>query len=199
MPNIIDTSYFVGDIEIPNLNQPENAAEVTRSIVTYEKEVLIALLGYTLYKELLANIASPAGKWVGLIDGEEFSFTLNGQTVNTKWEGLKGENKKSLIAYYVYFSHRQKKASYNTDVGIEVEGSTENSVTTSLAEKLIPIWNEFVKMYGGEFTEDEWIVANYPVDEECLSSAYNYLLAKKTDFPTWKFTTQGGEINRFGI
>lgn len=199
MANIIDTSYFVGDIEVPNSNQPEIEMDLNNSINLYEKEVLIMLLGYSLYKELRAHTIVPGDKFDKLVNGEEFSFTFNGVTVENKWDGLKGENKKSLIAYYVYFMHRRKRASYNAGVGQEVEPKTENSQKGSLYTKLVEVWNEFIKMYGDVCYASEPYFINYYVHENDLPSAYNYLVAKRSDFSNWRFTSQEGEINRYGI
>jgi hypothetical protein len=199
MANIIDTSFFVGDIEIANVNQEEIAADLNQSIKTYEREVLIQLLGYTLYKELAAATPVTGDKWDKLINGEDFSYTLNGRTVETNWPGLKGYEKKSPIAYYVYFMHRRKRSSYNAGVGQEVEPKTDNSIKGNLYAKLVFIWNEFIAMYGGECVDKDSLVAHYSYDENYVNCAYNYLLAKKADFTTWKFLNLGGKINIFGI
>ena len=191
MANTIDTSYFVGDLEIPNVAQAPIKLEVENSIKIYEREVLIALLGYPMYKEYLAAPVVVGDKWYKLINGEEFTFTVDGEEVTVYWEGLKGFEKKSLIAYYVYFMHRRKKSSYMAGIGTEVEAESENSEKTNLAEKLIWIWNEFVKMYGDSCVEDQ--------HENVDPSAYNYLLAKASDFTNWKFESQGGEVNRLGL
>jgi hypothetical protein len=192
--NLIDTSFFIGDIEIPNSNQPPITVDLEHSIALYEKEVLISLLGYPMYKDLQAAIAAvpvSGDKWYKLINGAEFTFEFDGETVTRYWEGLKGFSKRSLIAYYIYFMHRRKKASYMAGLGAEVESKNENSEPTSLPEKLQYIWNEFVEMYGDSCIEDE--------HENDAPSAYNYLLANVADFANWEFTSQGGEINRLGI
>lgn len=191
MANLIDTSYFINDIEVTNVAQAEVAVDLTASIVQYEKEVLIKLLGYPLYAELVAAPEVVGDKYYKLINGETFEFTLNGETISVYWEGLKGFNKKSLIAYYTYFMHRRKRASYMAGVGTEVKAASENSEEASLADKLIYIWNEFVDMYGDTYSEGQHTNAD--------ASAYNYLLAKTADFTNWKFKSQGGKINRFGI
>jgi len=201
MANLIDATYFVDDIEVPNVAQAPVAADLLKSITVYEKEVLIDLLGYALYTDLQAAIALPyttGDKWDKLINGDEFSFTLNGETISVKWEGLLGFQKKSLIAYYVYFLHRRKRASYMSGSKTEVEADAENSVNVQLHDKLTYIWNEFVKLYGDECVEGQRANTSY-YHNSVEPSAYNYLLAKRADFPTWVFTGQGGEINRFGI
>lgn len=200
MANIIDTSFFVEDIEIPNVAQAPIRAKLENSIKLYEKEVLISLLGYPMWKDLFASgyVDGDASKWDKLVNGEEFSFELNGRTVTTYWEGLKGLEKKSLIAYYVYFMHRRKEASYMSGIGTEVKADTENSTMDDLHAKLVYVWNEFIKMYGDVCGDMDGFILN-PQHENGEPSAYNYLLAKSSDFTNWRFTVMGGEINRFGI
>lgn len=202
MANIIDTSFFVGDIEIPNTNQPEIKVDVENSIKLYEKEVLVDLLGYSLYKELQTWLAAPVSddKFYKLVNGEDFSFSVDGRVVETHWDGLKGENKKSLIAYFVYFMHRSKRKSYMAGTQQEVSPTSENNEAASLYDKLVPIWNEFVKMYGDECDYFySWNDLQNSYHSNDAPSAFNYLLAKKDDFPNWRFKDQGGEINTFGI
>ncbi len=190
MATLIDTTYFVEEIEVPNANQAENKVPLEKSIAQYQKEVLISLLGYPLYKELIAHTVVSGDKFDKLINGEDFEFEFEGETISTRWEGLLGFQKKSLIAYYVYFMHRKKKQSYNSGIDVEVEADTENSSKASLYLKLVDIWNEFVLMYGDGCDDQH---------DNADASAYNYLLAKTADFPTWKFTSQEGEVNRLGI
>ena len=168
MANLIDASYFIGEIEIPNLNQEAVATDLLHSITLYEKEVLTDLLGYAMYKDLkAAMLVDPLeDKWDKLINGEEFSYTPSGSAeVVAKWEGLKGLDKKSLVAYYIYFEHRNKRSSYNAGVGIEVEAATDNSKPSSLYVKLTEVWNDFINMYGN--TE-----CNYSASSELVASIY---------------------------
>ena len=206
MANLIDTTYFIEEIEIPNANQDEIEEDVTGSITQYEREVLVSLLGYPLYKLLRdsAFVDGDASIWDKLVNGDDFSFTLNSQTVELRWDGLRGFEKKSLIAYYVYYMHRRKRASYHAGTGIEVEAASDNAAPASVYHKMVEVWNEFVNMYGDP-TDDYGYVIDIPAEldnythHNNLASAYNYLLAKKADFPTWKFKSQGGELNRFGF
>jgi hypothetical protein len=204
MANLIDTSYFEGEIEVPNSNQAEIAADLNDSITKYEQEVLIYLLGYALFKELKAQPNYTSGdKWDKLVNGEEFTYTVNGATVTTRWEGLKGFSKKSLIAYYVYWMHRRKRKSYTAGGGAEAESKSANSDKVSPYIKMVEVWNEFIKMYGitdcyydlGEVVAYSYLT--YPVDQ--YPSALNYLIAKRADFTNWVFTGKGGMINIFGI
>jgi hypothetical protein len=206
MANLIDTTYFIEEIEIPNVNQTEIEDDVTGSITQYEREVLISLLGNALYVELRdsAFVDGDASIYDKLVNGDDFSYTLNSQTVELRWDGLRGFEKKSLIAYYVYYMHRRKRASYHAGTGIEVEAASDNAKPAQVYHKMVEVWNEFINMYGdptdeyGNVQDIPNVLDNY-THHNNLASAYNYLLAKKADFPTWKFNSMGGELNRFGI
>jgi len=60
----IDSTYFTGEITIPNLDKVGNLATINAEISFYEKEILIDALGYQLYSDYITNIAlgSPAQK-----------------------------------------------------------------------------------------------------------------------------------------
>lgn len=209
--SIIDTSYFIRDISIPNV---DSGTRVQDYIDLYEKEVLIDLLGYTLYQEFTTAIAgSPAQKWVDLRDGAEFSFELNGDTINTKWEGLKNTIKKSLIAYYVYYKLVYDGVIQLTGTGAVVS-KNENSEVVDATPLMVNAWNNMVALYGyipevkyygesyGFYPYDAYKIFNkhsdtYPFYNE-LPSAYNFLNANRDDYDNWVFTPKE-YLNRFGI
>jgi len=96
---LIDSTYFINDI---NLNIGVYS-DLTQYIDRFEKEVLIGLLGYTLYSEMMAAYALLPGtplptKWDRLING--YTYGYNGVTI--RWNGLINSDKVSFIAYYVY-------------------------------------------------------------------------------------------------
>lgn len=192
--SLIDYTYFIRDINVP-LNGTTDSdpayQDLSQSITKYENEVLQHLLGYTLWKEFKAEIdaESYSTKWANFKDGAEFSFTFNGQTINTKWEGLVNSEKESLIAYYVYFRHRIEKETFYTGIG-EKRAKGENSTTADAKPKLIRAWNNMIALYGhspryawkyGWLNNDNYQHWN----EE--PTAYNYLLANKSDFDSWVF------------
>jgi len=65
MAQLIDTTYFIGQISLPGSVLSGTLADINPYIVKYEREALIDLLGYTLYKELKVEIdaASYTTKW----------------------------------------------------------------------------------------------------------------------------------------
>jgi hypothetical protein len=118
MANLIDTNYFVRDINVPSGSTVELKAPLTAAIVRYEPEYLKKLLGYTLWKAVQVEIDSGVYTLYGdLVNGAEFSFEYYGQTITTKWEGLINASKISPIAYYTYYKQRENVESFNSGLG----------------------------------------------------------------------------------
>lgn len=84
---LIDRSYFVGDINIPNTDRIEIQERLDLFIETYESELLPDLLGYPLYKAFMQGLqgAPVDQKWTDLLEGVEYTNQSNRLT---KWRGL---------------------------------------------------------------------------------------------------------------
>lgn len=222
--SFIDTTYFVRDINIPISSTSGLNGGINDSINLYEDEVLKLLLGYKLWSLMKAAIAAydlakadydsalliynpetdpplviPVldARFDRLINGAEFSFELYGTTIETKWNGFKNTSKRSLIANYVYFMHRQNNDSQYTGIG-ETKAKGENSIPVSPRQKMVTAWNGFVEMYG----EANSYMLSYDNStyqhENENPSAYNFMLANLTDYPEWRFTPQQ-QINIWGL
>jgi len=88
--SLIDASYFVGEIEIPNSTDQPVAERIALFIQKYEPLFLQKLFGYALYKEFVAGImvippATPDIKWINLLYGAEYT-DFRGEL--QKWKGL---------------------------------------------------------------------------------------------------------------
>lgn len=88
--SFIDASYFVGELNIPNTDQPAVLQRLTWFIEKYEPQFLLKLMGYPLYKAFLAgiNVVSPAVpdiKWLNILYGAEYT-DFRGDL--QKWKGL---------------------------------------------------------------------------------------------------------------
>lgn len=85
--SLIDRTYFVGELNIPNTNQAAIGSAVDLFIEQYEDQFLREVLGYTLYKELKAglHVVPVAQKWTDLIVGVEYTDLAN---KTRKWQGL---------------------------------------------------------------------------------------------------------------
>lgn len=201
--SLIDGTYFSKDISLTT-DQIDNIIPSWLSI--YEEDVLIRLLGYELYNLLiddLNNTSDPtAQRFKDLVDGKEFTFTLNGYTVNTKWKGLRDVDlKQSLIAYYTYFQYRNETESFNSGSG-QVNSLTENSTKVSAEPKLRTTWNKAIDIYGEtpkHLAVDEYFLnkSNYE-HYNVLPSAYNFLLANTDTYSEWVFTPLM-KINKYNL
>lgn len=98
MANLIDYSYFTGDVNIPNSNDQNIQSRLSIFISTYEVDFLNKILGYELYKRV---VDSPSNADIILLmNGTEYEDD-NG--VTQKWKGLIDTSaKRSIIANYIY-------------------------------------------------------------------------------------------------
>lgn len=88
--SFIDSSYFVGELNIPNADQQAIAERLNLFIGKYEPDFLQKLMGYPLFKAFLAgmNVVPPAIpdiRWLNILYGAEYT-DRQGQVA--KWKGL---------------------------------------------------------------------------------------------------------------
>lgn len=128
---LIDSNYFRGDLEIPNQDASGYAGTAIKSalnasIERFERELLLNLLGKTLYTEFVAGLAANPveGKWT-----------------NLKSQLIDSENLLSPLAYYVFYKFRRQQLSVNMN-GVEAVLQSENASNTSPNFKLTEVWNE---------------------------------------------------------
>lgn len=153
MAYIIDGSYFIKELYVPNADEINSGSgdELSLFIDDKARQCLKNALGYTLYNELDGNItngtlntAAPA-KWQNLVNGVE--YTLSGNTF--KWQGLiyiEGLMKKSLLATYVYYYWLTEQQSKMSGVG-EVVVNAKNAININSTQRLVRVWNDFVRQY----------------------------------------------------
>lgn len=84
---LIDRTYFVGELNIPNTSQAAIGSLTDLFIEKYENQFLNDVLGYTLYKALKAglDIVPVAQIWTDLIEGVEYTDQNNKVRY---WKGL---------------------------------------------------------------------------------------------------------------
>lgn len=170
--SLIDATFFVKKLSIPNTADAAVAETVTSYINQYETMFLVKLLGYPLYK---AYKDSPEDqRFKDILNGKEYA-NLNG--LLTKWPGLievlvpaptqpattPAGQKQSIIANFVYYWYRVENATQFTGVG-EVLMVAENTTMVSPRKKLAMVWNEMrVQVYllmqfldANQSTYSEW-------------------------------------------
>lgn len=84
---LIDRTYFVGELSIPNTSTAAIGSLVDLFIEKYEEKFLQSVLGYSLYKAFKAGllVVPVAQQWTDLIEGVEYT-DLNNQV--RFWKGL---------------------------------------------------------------------------------------------------------------
>ena len=170
MPNLINPSYFIRDIKIPNAIGSVAVAEtVNLYIAKYEPECLRKLLGHSFY-QLLMTEQSP--RMTDLIKGKG------------AWPGLANdETKDSLIAYYVYFFFEEAMASQSTGVATSIT-KDESAMNYSPADKMVAAWNNFsdrVRMMYDFLYTKELNVRIYPEVDDC-NTYYGMLMSQKINY-----------------
>lgn len=176
MANLIDKTYFVNDIVLPKNDWDNIESFITR----FEPEVLTSLLGYTLYKAMLA--APTVDPYKNLVDGVEYSIDYNGNTRLVKWNGLKNDKSISLIAYYVYCEYLRSRVTTTQQVG-ETLSNLENSKNADIFSKLGSAHARLNELYGYEY------------QDKLVPSAYNFLSEHEDDYPEWEFECIKNSIN----
>ena len=184
--SFIDYTYFRGDLQIPNLDKDTSSFQ-TSYIDKYEKEMLICLLGYDLYKQLIDNYDTGVDdQWKNLAEGAEFTVERAGVNYDIKWEGFTNSEKESPIAYYVYYQYVKQNYRQLTGLGVGAQ-NMENAETIDPNEKMVWSWNKFVDLYGKyeyEFHGDNNQSFTYDSLEQ---SAFNYIVHNIADYPQFVF------------
>ena len=177
---IIDYSYFIGKINLPQTGNTDGRTEVEGFIEIYEPEYLKKALGYDLWKAFTDGITgsgTPDDRWVSLLEGAE--FTYNGQ--KNYWPGF--EAKPSPISQYVYYRNQEDAAEDTTLTGTST-GKTENATRVSPSPKMIAAWNKMVEL---NVLLWNYIYANRSLYPEWSTTGY---------YDTWYWPDQVGHCHR---
>jgi hypothetical protein len=178
---IIDRTYFVGDLNIPNVGTPAIGELVDWFIAKYEPLFLRNVLGYELSKAFLAGLNEYMvdQKWTDLLEGVEYTDT---QSKVRTWQGIVAEypsliGNQSPIANYVYYWFVQNNHSQTAAMG-EVKSQNENAAAYNPGQKMVRAWNEMSK----------WIV-----------ELADYLNAKKDIYTEWEKQDEWRMLNKFRL
>lgn len=170
MEQLIDISYFVGEINIAQLGQLAVAEDVDRFITKYQSRYLRAVLGYAFSKQFEDNYNSETeDEWSAIVNGSAY---VDANGITQYWNGLVDEDAVvSPIANYVYYKYIADLQSATTASG-EKEDNAQGSLNVAAAGKQARAWNEMVVM-------------NFQL--------VDFLLNKKTDgdrdYPDFEFDT----------
>lgn len=199
---IIDETYFIKDLQVPNLSEmdSDNLAELETYIDKYVPELLQNLLGYDLFELLNSNL-EPNRVDVKPTAPQKIKDLVNGKVYqvdgkNKKWKGLvyeEGLYKGSLLAKFVFYFWLMEKSSLVTTTGEKLIDS-QNAINVNSTQRLVGVWNDFLKDYQGNKTvnyrRNTVFVSNFQ-NHACGSnyiqsdfvSLLQFLSDHKTDFP----------------
>ena len=215
MATITDATYYEKGINfIPNSkdispsDSPSQNTGLLYFIDLYERELMLNALGITLYTDLqtaLKDLEKSEGKWQDLVKGK--TYELNSKTY--RWEGLRGYNKNSLVASYIFCKWLRNDESVYTTTGI-AQNVARNATNFSFTPKYIASWNQFFKRYQAQAQNAPKIIYNhfgavgldYYQHNNSEVSLYQYLTdqneIKATSFPDFEFKFYKPQ-NSFGI
>lgn len=125
MANIVDKTFFVNELDIPNTNKADVEARLNLFIAKYQKAFMMDVFGADIYAEYM--------------DGAT-------DFMSQPWKGLKelivdSTAKTSAIANIVYYWWQRNETTQSTPIG---EGKTkgENMERISNSPKAVRAWNE---------------------------------------------------------
>jgi hypothetical protein len=137
MSNIVNASFFIGDINIPNLGNTAIIERLNSFVAKYEEQCFTELFGYAFYKLYKDNVSSE--RMMFITDGSEYSGCF-GDLQN--WEGIVVNENTSFLAFYIYYYFQQSSATLTTGVSTAA-AHTDGASSVSPAEKMVYAWNEY--------------------------------------------------------
>jgi len=199
MANIIDTTYFEhGNLFIPNnkdlsvepVGSPTVITNLDSFITRYERQLLLNALGVTLYDKLqvaLLDLENSEKKWIDLVNGTNYT-NINGNV--KRWIGLKGFDKQSVIAFYIFTEYlRDDNETYAT-TGV-VKNDSKNATNKSATPKFIKAYNQFIESYQGCVSVNSPVI----VVNGFGTIGYDWYGSGGVDVSLLRFLTESNELN----
>ena len=145
---IIDYSYFIRELNIPQLSQPSVNEALDLFIEKYEAKFLKEVFGIELAELIQVYLATPEGQPIeerikSIVDGVEFLYEGKMQV----WGGLRNESKITPLANFVFYWYLTDGISFLSQSG-EAGMSSENSFKVSSDARLVFVWNEMIELMG---------------------------------------------------
>ena len=155
---LINASYFVNELLIPNLSDYDESYNINGLIQDCSHSFLESFLGREIYKELVSNLnaeqtalkPNAAEKWDNLVNGCDYEY--QGQT--RYFKGLiykRGTIPKSLLAQYVYIKYIEQNTTQLTPTG-DVRPDSQNAVNVNSSQRYANAWNNFLKSVRGDLS-----------------------------------------------
>ncbi|HEY8969721.1 MAG TPA: hypothetical protein VIM64_11530 [Puia sp.] len=183
MPSLVDTTYFIGELNITGTEKQPVRERLCYMISIREPEFLRYALGYEFYELFKAGVASNPIYQL-LRDGGEYTLS-NGN--KQYWRGLANATlKESPIAGYVYYWWMRDSQTQSTTMG-EAETKPDNAERRNNGFKACRAFNAAISK-----CRDMWCMLTAAVDEDG-SKLFSQFKADQVD------TCQLQHINMHGI
>jgi len=139
MANLITYSDFSGLLTLPDAGDATVNQKCTDLITEFQNQILDDLMGYSLRKAFLADVAAvtPQNKWLLLLNGGEYTND-NGDL--TYFQGVK-----KMLVYYIYAEIIRYYAFLTTQGSGEAQGKSNNA--TVEFDKFYRYYNMFIEEY----------------------------------------------------
>jgi hypothetical protein len=177
---LIDISYFVGNLNIPNSGDSAIAETINWFINKHEPYFLQKLFGQKLYASYLQD--NTTNRFKDIIDGKDYT-DLNGYAKH--WKGLIEvlvpntipQTKQSIIANYVYYWYQRTYSTQTFGVN-EARPNAENATKANARQKVLTAWNEMI---------------------EPIHSLMEFLLVNGSIYPEWTLIDRNRTLREFAF
>lgn len=134
---LLKTDFDILPYNIPNL---EGNNAFLPYVEEHEEEILISLLGKSLYDAFVAGLAEeyPEERWINLRDGGDYEYS--GKTY--QWVGMV-----KLLLPYIYSMWLRDSYDTHSGVGI-VQGKAENAKVINPGKRIARAYNVFSGLAG---------------------------------------------------
>ncbi|HVX00505.1 MAG TPA: hypothetical protein VHA52_08740 [Candidatus Babeliaceae bacterium] len=137
MKAIINTSYLVGDINIPGTDKAYVADVIDKMILKHQNRFMEKVLGYALYWPIKEAIEDSEKETDPVPLPIEISNLMNGmETREYTHVGIK-----NLYAFWIYHRYMGKSQTETTTTG-ESSAKKTNAARASSIYKMVDAWNE---------------------------------------------------------
>lgn len=179
------TDFNVPPYAIPNLQGVINSFNAYVSAA--EQEVLIDLMGYTLYIDFINGIAvtpTPAAHWLALRDGGTY---LNSENESSYYSGMK-----AFLIPYIYSMWLRDNFDNDSAFGVSL-ALVENAEIISPSTRIVRAYNKYSELIG--FSEYK---LNYFNSD---NSFFGFLESDRLNYPSWEYTCKRdpGTMNLWNI
>lgn len=176
--SLLDATYF----DQADCNIPQGTYNtVTDHLTRYERDILIQVLGYDLYK-LVAdyNVSTSPQRIKDIVEGKE--YTEGSYTV--KWNGLTNSEKVSPLAFAIYAEWLKSTLIIsNSGAG---SANAENSTNIGIGSEVQRATSKARELFG------------YVDNDMYAPTLYNFLMKHQTTYTEWIFN-EFKMINVFGL